>query len=58
MDLATWTNVLGLEGREVVEAQKAEGGKGWRLSVISTTTVGLCPHCRRSTCSRHMGART
>jgi len=54
MDLATWTGVLGLEGMEVVEAQKAEDGKGWRLSVISTSATGLCPHCHRATCSRHM----
>ena len=54
MDLATWTRVLGLEGMEVVKAQEAEGGKGWCLSVVSISATGLCPHCHRATCSRHM----
>lgn len=54
MDLATWTNVLGLEGLEVVAAERGEGGKGWRLSVVSTSAVGLCPHCKKPTYSRHM----
>jgi len=54
MDLATWTKVLGLEGIEVVAAERGEGGKGWRLSVIPTASVGLCPHCKRPTGNRHM----
>jgi transposase len=54
MDLATWTNVLGLEGLEVVAAERGEGGKGWRLAVVSTSTVGLCPHCKKPTSTRHM----
>ena len=54
MDLDTWTSVLGLDDMEVVEAQRLDAGKGWRLSAISTVTTGLCPHCHRSSGSRHM----
>jgi len=54
MDLATWTHVLGLDDIEVVEAQRAKEGMGWRLSVVSTSVVALCPHCHQPTSCRHM----
>lgn len=54
MDLETWTRVLGLKDLDVVEVQRGEGGKGWRLSTVPTSSVALCPHCKKVTGSRHM----
>jgi len=54
MDLTTWTKVLGIEGIEVVAAERGEGGKGWRLAVVATSSIGLCPDCKKPTASRHM----
>ena len=53
MDLATWNQVLALGGLEVVEAGRTEDGKGWLLAVVSTASVGLCPHCKKPSGSRH-----
>jgi len=54
MDLATWTQVLGLPDLEAVAAERGADGKGWRLSVVPTCIVALCPQCKRSTGSRHL----
>ena len=54
MDLATWTQVLGLPGMEVVAAERTPDGKGWLLSVMPTCSVALCPQCKQPAGSRHL----
>ena len=54
MDLATWTEVLGLPAVEVVAVERGADGKGWLLSVISTNRLALCPQCKRPSGARHL----
>jgi len=54
MDLATWAQVLGLPGVEVVAVERSADGKTWLLSVIQTCCVALCPGCKEATGCRHL----
>jgi transposase len=52
-ELQTLTGLLNLDGFEVVEAVSDGCGKTYRLVVVPTMTVGLCPHCGQTTGERH-----
>jgi len=52
-DLRTWTELLDLEGFEVVDVASDRAGKLRRSTVIATAVAGLCPHCRRAAGERH-----
>jgi transposase len=54
MDLATWTQVLGLPDVEVVAVERSTERKTWLLSVIQTCCVALCPGCKEATGCRHL----
>jgi transposase len=53
VDLQTVSGLLNLDGFEVVEAARDEGKKIYRLVVVPTATVGLCPHCGGASGERH-----
>jgi transposase len=53
IDVQTLSGLLNLEGFEVVEAAPDAGGKVYRLVVVPTELVGLCPHCGGATGERH-----
>jgi len=53
MDLQTVTELLNLEGFEVVEATADAKTKTYRFAVCPIEVLGVCPHCRRPTDERH-----
>ena len=53
LDMETLSELLNLEGFEVVEAAAEAGRKVYRLAVVPTEVVGLCPHCGSPTGERH-----
>ncbi len=52
-ELDTLTDLLDLEGFEVVEAAHDRAAKLRRLTVAPTEAAGLCPHCGRASDDRH-----
>ena len=52
-DLGTLSELLDLDGFEVVEVTSERSGKLRRLTVTPTQVAGLCPHCGRATGERH-----
>jgi len=53
MELKTWTELVDLDGFEVVAVESDPKRKIRRLTVTSTTVVALCPHCGGATADRH-----
>jgi transposase len=51
--LSTLTELLDLDGFEVVEAASDRAAKVRRLTVVPTQVAGLCPHCGRASGERH-----
>lgn len=52
--LRTWTDLLDLDGFEVVEAESDRAGKARRLTVVPTGVgAALCPACGAATADRH-----
>jgi transposase len=47
-ELDFWTNLLRLAGFRVAHVRKDTPTDPVRLTVIPTTPLGLCPHCRRA----------
>jgi transposase len=47
------TQLLDLEGFEVLEMEEDRTQRVRRLGLVPTVDVGLCPHCHRSTDHRH-----
>lgn len=52
-ELRTLTELLDLDGFEVVEATSERGVKLRRLTVVPLEIAGLCPHCGAATAERH-----
>jgi transposase len=52
-DFRTWTELLDLDGFEVVDATSDRSCKLRRLTVTPLALAGLCPHCEASTAERH-----
>jgi transposase len=52
-DLRTWTELLDLDGFEVVEVASDRAGKVRRLTVIATLLAELCPYCGIACGERH-----
>lgn len=52
-ELSVWTAALNLRGYEVVDVEDDAGQGEWRLRVVPTQTVGLCPGCGRACASFH-----
>ena len=52
-DFSTLSELLDLEGFEVVEVSSDRGGKLRRLTVVPTRIAELCPHCGQATGERH-----
>src|SRR6266478_2147416 len=52
-DLGTLSDLLDLDGFEVVDAASDRGSKLRRLTVTPTQVAGLCPHCGGATAERH-----
>ena len=52
-DLHTWTELLDLDGFEVVDVESDRAGKVRRLTVIATSIAALCPHCGMAAGERH-----
>ena len=53
MELNTWTELVDLDGLEVVQVEPDRLRKTRRLTVTSTTLVAPCPHCGGITADRH-----
>lgn len=53
MECKTLTELLDLDGFEVVQAESDRRRKTRRLAVTSTTVVAACPHCGGATADRH-----
>lgn len=51
--LGTLTELLDLDGFEVVEAASDRAAKVRRLTVAPAQVAGLCPHCGRASVERH-----
>jgi transposase len=51
--LALWTTQVRLEGYQVVSERRDTPSDPVRLTLVSTSEVGLCPHCSRLTDSVH-----
>ncbi len=52
-DFGTLTELLDLDGFEVVDATSDRSSKLRRLTLTPTTIAGLCPHCGATTGERH-----
>lgn len=52
-DLSTLSELLDLDGFEVVEVVSDRGVKLRRLTVTPTQVASLCPHCGKATAERH-----
>jgi transposase len=53
-ELRTLSELLDLDGFEVVEASSDRGAKLRRLTVVPMELAGLCPHCGAATAERHV----
>jgi transposase len=51
--LELYTEILGLEGFEVVHSDREVEGQAWHLTIVPRMGVGLCPHCGHISEERH-----
>jgi transposase len=53
LGLGTLSELLDLEGFEVVHAESDRKTKVRQLTIVATATAAVCPHCHRATAKRH-----